>query len=163
MLTFLFLLFFALLPGCRHFHSHNGLKRAEAVSACAEAIMEKTKIKDAATGELLHIREEAVDEDLQMAAKGVLLKAYPAKQMLADRQFATAEMIAHYEKQLKQSSDIMTEVTEISEQMTGIKQDFSKTLEKEMKLSTIQTIATSILGALAVLLLFNLIIRKIGR
>lgn len=164
MLKFLLFAFFVLLPGCRHSHSRNGLKRAEKVSECAEVITKEMKTKDMTTGELLHIREEAVDEDARKEAKGVLLKAYPAKQTLASRQLATTETVAHYEKQLKQSNNnIMTEVAKISEQATEIKQDFTKTLEKELKLSTIQTIATSICGALAVLLLFNLIIRIIGR
>ena len=157
---FPFLILLLSLSGCRHFHSRSGLKRAETVSVHAEAIAEKTKIKNTATGELLRIAEEAIDADVRTASKEVLLEAYPAKQTLTDRKIATIETVAYHEKRLKQSNDIMAEVAKISEEVNGIKEDFRKTLEKEIKLSNIEKIAVSLVGLLAVLLCFNLIFRK---
>lgn len=122
-----------------------------------EAVAEKIKTKDKATGELLRIAQEAVDIDVREASKEALLEAYPAPRMSVDRRGATKEIVAYHEGQLEQSKDISMEVEKIQEQVVGIKEDFRRTLEKELKLSTIQTIITSIGGALGVLLLFNLI------
>ena len=158
---FSFLILLLSLSGCRYYSKH-GLKRAESVAVHAEAIAEKTKIKDAATGELLRIAQEAVDTDVQEASKEALLEAYPVSQTVVDRGAATEEIVAYHKKQLEQSKDISMEVEKIQEQVVDIKEDFRKTLEKELKLSTIQTIIASIGGTLGVLLLFNLIIGGIA-
>lgn len=153
---FPFLILLLSLSGCRHYSKH-GLKRAETVAVHAEAIAEKTKIKDTATGELLRISQEAMDTDVREASKEALLEAYPASQTLINRKVATEEIVAYHKKQLEQSKDISMEVEKIQKQVVGIKEDFRKTLEKELKLSTIQTIVASIGGTLGILLLFNLI------
>ena len=151
------LLFFCLtLQGCKY-HSRNGLKRAETVAVHVETIRKKERAKDIATGELLRISQEALNTDVQGLAVESLLKAYPALQSPVDRKLATPEVVAFHEEKLNQSKDITAEIVKIQEQVTGIKADFQKALEKELKLSTIQTIIASIGGTLGLLLLFNLL------
>lgn len=156
MLKFLFSVLLLSLSGCQYYSKH-GLKRAETVAVHMEAVAEKIKTKDKATGELLRIAQEAVDADVREASKEALLKAYPAPRMSVDGNSATKEIVAYRKGQLEQSKDISMEVEKIQKQVVGIKEDFRRTLEKELKLSTIQMIAASVGSVVLFLMLFNLI------
>lgn len=120
-------------------------------------IVEKIKTKDAATGELLRISQEAIDMDVREASKEALLEAYSVPRTFVDRKNATKEIVAYHEGRLGQSKDVLMKAEKTQEQMFGIKEDFIRTLEKELKLSTIQTIIASVGSVVLFLMLFNLI------
>lgn len=145
-----------LLTGCSY-HSKRGIQRTFELDHKTNLVLRKIKEKDDATGMLLRIQEQAVNTDVQEMAKSELFSAYPDPTPILDKKDANTNLVVECAKRLQDGVDAKDVLNGIKKENQGIRNDFEKTLEKEVKLSQSELFIAAIGGSLLLYLFFNLL------